>query len=60
MRQTPTTLTNDFGSAPAVSSEKSNFRGCDALAYVSSAAMAMVTAAVVLLCLRVFMRDLRF
>src|SRR5262249_23345440 len=38
IRQTPTTLRNDFGSAPTVSSEKSTFTDCAAPAYVSSAA----------------------
>jgi hypothetical protein len=60
MRQTPTTLTNDFGSAPTVSSEKSSFKDCPASAYVSSAASPTVATAILMVCLFVFMLDLRF
>src|SRR5215472_18539914 len=59
MRQTPTTLTNDFGSPPTVSSEKSTFRGCAAPAYVSSAATPTQAAAMVMVHLLVVMVDLR-
>src|SRR5262245_24972905 len=59
IRQTPTTLTNDFGSAPTVSSEKSTFRGCAAPAYVSSAARPAQAAAIVMVRLFVVMVDLR-
>src|SRR5262245_1406055 len=60
MRQTPTTLTNDFGSAPTVSSEKSTFRGCPALAYVSRAASPTAATAIVALRLLDFISDLHF
>src|SRR5262245_66095798 len=59
IRQTPTTLTNDFGSPPTVSSAKSTFRGCAAPAYVSSAASPTQAAAIVMMCLLVIMVDLR-
>src|SRR5262245_14642468 len=59
IRQTPTTLTNDFGSAPTVSSEKSTFRDCAAPAYVSSAARPTQAAAIVTVRLLVIMIDLR-
>src|SRR5262249_2881845 len=60
MRQTPTTLTNDFGSAPTVSSEKSTFSGCPASAYVSSPASPTAAAAIVRLRLLDFICDLHF
>src|ERR671936_1850767 len=60
MRQTPTTLTNDLGSAPTVSSEKSTFRGCPALAYVSRAASPTAATAIVIVRVLDFMSDLHF
>ena len=58
MRQTPTTLTNDFGSAPTVSSEKSIFSGWTALALKSSAVRPTPATATVIACLIVLMTDL--
>src|SRR5262249_59609023 len=60
MRQTPTTLTKDFGSAPTVSSEKSIFSGSAALAQVSNAARPTAAMAIVVVRLLVFILDLRF
>src|SRR5262245_4873101 len=57
MRQTPTTLTNDFGSAPTVSPEKSIFRDCAASAQVSSAARPAVAMAIVVVRLVVFILE---
>src|SRR5262249_60196242 len=58
IRQPPTTLTNHFGSAPTVSSEKSTFRDCAAPAYVSSPARPTQAAAIVVVRLLVIMIDL--
>src|SRR5215510_14518993 len=60
MRQTPTTLTKDFGSAPTISSEKSIFSGSAALAQVSNAARPTEAMAIVVVRLLVFILDLRF
>jgi hypothetical protein len=59
IRQTPTTLKNDFGSPPTVSSEKSSFRGCPALTLNSNAASPTQAAAVPIALLIMFMDDLR-
>src|SRR6476659_9462420 len=58
MRHTPTTLRNDFGSAPMVSSEKSIFSGWTALALNSNAARPTPATATVIACLIVLMADL--
>src|SRR5262245_28190172 len=60
MRQTPTTLTKDLGSAPTVSSEKSSFRDCPASAYVSSVARPTAAAAIMILHMLFVMCDLHF
>src|SRR5438067_9293358 len=60
MRHTPTTLTNDFGSAPALSSEKSIFSDCAALAHVRSAARLTPAMAIIVVRLLVFILGLRF
>jgi hypothetical protein len=53
-------LTNDFGSAPTVSSEKSIFSDCAALAHVSSAARPTAVMTILVMRLLVFILDLRF
>src|SRR5262249_36936190 len=60
MRQTPTTLTKDFGSAPTVSSEKSIFSGSAALAQVSNAARPTAAMAIVVVRLLIFILNLHF
>src|ERR1700730_18033334 len=58
IRQTPTTLTNDFGSAPTVSSEKSILSGWTALALKSNAVRPTPATATVNARLIVLMTDL--
>jgi hypothetical protein len=58
MRQTPTTLKKDFGSAPTVSSEKSIFTGCAALAKINAAPNAPHATIRLTVLLAIFMIDL--
>jgi hypothetical protein len=57
--QTPTTLRNDFGSAPTVSYENSSYSESAELAHTSSAAKPVQAIAVVMVLLAIFMVDLR-
>src|SRR3954469_9402241 len=59
IRQTPTTLRKDLGSTPTVSSEKSIFRSCPALALNSNAARPTHAIAVPIVLLIMVMVDLR-
>src|SRR5215831_6307624 len=58
IRQTPTTLRNDFGSEPTVSSEKSILSGCTAPALKSNAVRPTPAAAAAMACLLILMTDL--
>src|ERR1700680_3009106 len=61
IRQTPTTLRNDLGSAPTVSSEKSTLLACCAAANDTRTADPIAVAATIVLALRMnLMTDLRF